>query len=145
GSSGGETSTRSAPATSSPASARITPCASRTVIPPASVSRCRGSRRVDDVNVEGDVGWAVADDGAGLTHHVLHAAFGELLDKHQANARRACKVVVGGAGDRPADADLDHPFRVDQVLLDRTAKRRAVVVAVAEEAVVGVGVRIDVD
>jgi DNA-binding transcriptional LysR family regulator len=63
--------------------------------------------RVDHVDVEGEIDRLVADDFARLGHHVLGAAFGELLDEDDADAVCLGEIVVGRIIDRAADADLD--------------------------------------
>ena len=52
---------------------------------------------------------------------------------------------VGRPVDGTAEADLDRVGDVDEALLDRAAHPRAVVVLLAEVAVPGVGVRVEVD
>ena len=55
-------------------------------------------------------------------------------------------VLLVGRIHRAADADLDHPFRIDQPLLDGAAERRAVGVFLAAEiAVAGVGMGVEMN
>ena len=77
--------------------------------------------RIDEVDVEAAIRRRGAHHLAGLDHHVLDAALEQLFGADDGDATGAAPadvlVVVHGA----ADADLDHPFRVQQAFLDGAA------------------------
>ena len=109
--------------------------------------RRAGSRRIDrvePVDVEADIDRAVADDPPRLGDHLIRAEPEEFLDMDDADAGVLGPILLVGRIHRAADADLDHPLRVDQPLLDGAAERRAMGIFLAAEiAVAGVGMGVE--
>src|SRR6266540_1358474 len=90
--------------------------------------RRAGARRIggiEAVDVEADIGRAVAHDAAGLGDHLVHAEVEILLDGDHPHALLDRPHVVVALVERAADADLDHALGVQKALLDGAAERRA--------------------
>ena len=143
-SNGGATSTRSPPTKSMPRRARSSRSASSAVMPPASGVPVPGAWDGSRLSMsKRQIGRSVANNPPRFVRGEAPALVGEFVDAEHAHAARAGKPphvrVVGGA----ADADLDHPPRVQQALLHRAAERRAVVEARAQVVVAGVAMGVD--
>src|SRR5258708_6105948 len=100
--------------------------------------------RIEPVHVEGDVGRAIADDGARLLDDALDSEGGELLDEHHAHAVRARELDAIHEILAAADTDLNRALRVEYARLHGEAKRCPVSEFRAVELAPGVGVGVDV-
>ena len=102
--------------------------------------------RVDGVDVEGEVGRAIADDAARLGDGVGNPLLGHLLHVDDADALVERPVALVGGIHRSANADLHHALRIEDAVLDRAAEGRAVGELLAAEIVVArVGMSIHMD
>ena len=142
------TSTTSKPTKSMPVRPRRIASRSRADGPPASGVPVPGRvGRIDDVDVEADERRPVADPLADRCG-----------DRRPGRARKTSSVVRYSSPssvrrpvqsprvvERAAQPDLDRVADVDEALLDRPPHPRPVVVLLAEVAVPGVGVRVEVD
>src|SRR5207244_11980789 len=99
--------------------------------------------RIEAVDVEGDVGGAVAHHAAGLLDDALDAELGKLLDEDHAHAVRAGEFDAIHEILAPADADLNRAPGVEHPRLDREAERGAVSEFRAKELSPGIGVGVD--
>ncbi len=102
--------------------------------------------RIDKVDVKAAVGWPVADDVAGLGHDVVRATGEQFFYFDDGDTVGAAKFDVFTVVHGATNADLNHPFGIQQPLFDGAAERRAVGVFEAAEIAVeqiGVGVKVD--
>src|SRR5690606_2796923 len=87
-------------------------------------SRTGGEARIEAVDIEGEIGRAIADDRPGLLDERRNADAGNLLrmnDRHAGFIGEYPQILR-----RTAIADLDRPGRVQQAVEDRNAERPAV-------------------
>lgn len=104
----------------------------------------RREGRVEHVDVETHIGRPVAHHPPRFGQGRLDAQFDELFHVDHADAALAGESVVVRRIHRAANADLHRAQRVEQTFLDGPAEWRAVGVGVvAEVAVVGIGMRIE--
>src|SRR5690606_16838787 len=84
-------------------------------------------------------------DAPDLLDHALDPEIEELIDGNDPHAglKGEGHILIAETG--PADADLQAALRVDQTFLDGAAERGAVVVLLAVETLVGVGMAVEVD
>ncbi len=101
--------------------------------------------RVQAVDVIGEVGRPVAAHNRdGALCDGSHAQFVHLLGGEDGNAL-VDRPIPDIALDRGADADLDHPARIDQPLGDGVVEDRAMTIDLAEIVIPGVGVRVEMN
>jgi hypothetical protein len=106
-------------------------------------SRAGGILGIQPVDVDGDVGRAIGEHALDFLDHRCPSQFLVLVhgDHSQTGLLAVPDVVVTVAG--AAQADLDHPGRIQQPLLDGPAHEGRVIDLGAHEVVEGVGMRVD--
>ena len=102
-----------------------------------------GERRVHAVDIKRHVDGTAAKR-ENLFFHPGQTFMGHLLRCNSPHPVLPAKVEIGLRVHRPADSNLHHPARIQQLLLNRPPERRAVEVLVAEVLLPHVLVRVDV-
>ena len=128
-----------------PARRRRIACACQVNRPPISGrAGARRESRVERVDVEAQIGRRVADDLADALGGGLRAALVHRLGEQDRDPA-ADGPIMHRAVHRRADADLYGAPGVDQPLLDRMKKRRAVAETLAETLGPGIDMRVEMD
>ena len=105
----------------------------------------RRLRRVEAVDVVGQVGGATPRHAPRLLGRVAPALVVELLHRQHAHAGARGEAPHVRIVRRAADADLDDAVGIDQPLVHGAAERRAVMEARAKVVVAGVAMGVDMD